>query len=76
MGCSRTAGSPLFIFLRSNNTNKWDAQEHIKETIDLGADQIIPINGMLKNHLLQWQYLPCDQIIPINGMLKNDDSYW
>ncbi len=34
-------------------------------------DQIIPINGMLKNLLLSNVAISSDQIIPINGMLKN-----
>ena len=34
-------------------------------------DQIIPINGMLKNTLVSSINLQFDQIIPINGMLKN-----
>ena len=34
-------------------------------------DQIIPINGMLKNRFLDFSSLKLDQIIPINGMLKN-----
>ena len=44
-----------------------------KDSITAGAnlDQIIPINGMLKN-LVDGYKKPCaDQIIPINGMLKN-----
>ena len=56
---------------RSNNTNKWNAQEPIGVIVRSLDDQIIPINGMLKNSL----YVNCnpcsDQIIPINGMLKN-----
>ena len=43
-----------------------------KDSITAGAnlDQIIPINGMLKN-LVDGYKKPCaDQIIPINGMLK------
>ena len=34
-------------------------------------DQIIPINGMLKNFNLDQYDNTYDQIIPINGMLKN-----
>ena len=34
-------------------------------------DQIIPINGMLKNCPPVSLYNCFDQIIPINGMLKN-----
>ena len=34
-------------------------------------DQIIPINGMLKNHTMKTLISEHDQIIPINGMLKN-----
>ena len=35
------------------------------------TDQIIPINGMLKNELVDTGWYGIDQIIPINGMLKN-----
>ena len=35
------------------------------------ADQIIPINGMLKNGQVLKENGKPDQIIPINGMLKN-----
>ena len=35
------------------------------------SDQIIPINGMLKNVIGQYTWDFFDQIIPINGMLKN-----
>ncbi len=35
------------------------------------ADQIIPINGMLKNDRKDPDVFTHDQIIPINGMLKN-----
>ena len=34
-------------------------------------DQIIPINGMLKNSMIISFVKNIDQIIPINGMLKN-----
>ena len=34
-------------------------------------DQIIPINGMLKNFYFVYSAMIIDQIIPINGMLKN-----
>ena len=34
-------------------------------------DQIIPINGMLKNNTVPLDDMILDQIIPINGMLKN-----
>ena len=34
-------------------------------------DQIIPINGMLKNLTSKKYIWYWDQIIPINGMLKN-----
>ena len=42
---------PLAIQSRigSNNTNKWDAQEQRIWTNRQATDQIIPINGMLKN---------------------------
>ena len=36
---------------RSNNTNKWDAQEQATLSKIKARDQIIPINGMLKNDL-------------------------
>ena len=35
------------------------------------TDQIIPINGMLKNEFMEQYGESWDQIIPINGMLKN-----
>ena len=38
------------------------------------TDQIIPINGMLKNTSTNEQSDKSDQIIPINGMLKNFGS--
>ena len=40
---------PTCFKVRSNNTNKWNAQERPSLPIRLGVDQIIPINGMLKN---------------------------
>ena len=40
---------PLKTVLRSNNTNKWNAQEPITKLVPFSFDQIIPINGMLKN---------------------------
>ena len=44
-----------------------------KYTVDelCSSDQIIPINGMLKNDVCKVLKRPYDQIIPINGMLKN-----
>ena len=56
---------------RSNNTNKWDAQEHTYPRLPYQSDQIIPINGMLKNGIGDVIKSIGDQIIPINGMLKN-----
>ena len=55
----------------SNNTNKWDAQEQRIQLFLCGLDQIIPINGMLKNMDYKFMEHITDQIIPINGMLKN-----
>ena len=60
--------------MRSNNTNKWDAQERKPTSTGFSLDQIIPINGMLKNPVQSLFSLRIDQIIPINGMLKN--SRW
>ena len=71
MGCSRTLLSGRLQCNRSNNTNKWDAQEPKEEFIEEAQDQIIPINGMLKNGSYSNRAMSSDQIIPINGMLKN-----
>ena len=71
MGCSRTHTVTFNLLYRSNNTNKWDAQERVDHTIPSHPDQIIPINGMLKNAFLHASTQCSDQIIPINGMLKN-----
>ena len=57
----------------SNNTNKWNAQELSLWWNLCLSDQIIPINGMLKNITIHKAKWICDQIIPINGMLKNDN---
>ncbi len=71
MGCSRTYNSSSTSFSRSNNTNKWDAQELFHVSKSVICDQIIPINGMLKNPIEWTDNADKDQIIPINGMLKN-----
>ena len=71
MGCSRTYYLTGYRDYRSNNTNKWDAQEPFPDTIPIYPDQIIPINGMLKNGESFNTSSLADQIIPINGMLKN-----
>ncbi len=72
MGCSRTTRSYLVLRARSNNTNKWDAQELTKEC----AMQLERSNNTNKwdaqepnlvHHIEHF-----DQIIPINGMLKNE----
>ena len=39
--------------------------------MSIKKDQIIPINGMLKNSVSASLRYSLDQIIPINGMLKN-----
>ena len=57
---------------RSNNTNKWNAQELRDLCMLQFVDQIIPINGMLKNRSNTLFLNQHDQIIPINGMLKNN----
>ncbi len=71
MGCSRTRVVIDGHKCRSNNTNKWDAQEH---------NSLFYISDDRSNNTNKWdaQELPlighlsgCDQIIPINGMLKN-----
>ena len=39
----------MIVTLGSNNTNKWNAQELYTLGRSYTSDQIIPINGMLKN---------------------------
>ena len=71
MECSRTSAQVVPRHLRSNNTNKWNAQEPHALMGIIMLDQIIPINGMLKNLYTLGRSYTSDQIIPINGMLKN-----
>ena len=71
MECSRTRIATKRIKFGSNNTNKWNAQEPYSSYRLSQIDQIIPINGMLKNFGGKCAYSVPDQIIPINGMLKN-----
>ena len=71
MECSRTPHSQLISRFGSNNTNKWNAQEPKMNIGMMLVDQIIPINGMLKNVRPSPTCTFTDQIIPINGMLKN-----
>ena len=51
MECSRTSAQVVPRHLRSNNTNKWNAQEPHALMGIIMLDQIIPINGMLKIHV-------------------------